>query len=118
MAITIPRKPFNLEAARDMREHGKSLKYVAEHFSMSVETVRKRLIEAGDDTSHANFSWQERRPANTNLTPMEVLATLAIFAYGKTAKEAGEWLDMPKSTVGETARRGARKLRARGLQDA
>ena len=118
MAYTIPRKPFNIIEAQAMHEQGKSLKYISEQFGVSVETARKRLKEYGVDTSHANFSWQERRPANTNLTPMEVLATLAIFAYGKTVSEAGEWLDMPRSTAGETARRGARKLRARGLPNA
>jgi hypothetical protein len=118
MAITIPRKAFNIETAQAMHEDGKSLKYIGQCFGVSVETARKRLKEYGIDTSHANFSWQEKRPANVKLTPMEVLATLAIFAYGKTASEAGEWLDMPRSTAGETARRGARKLRARGLQDA
>ena len=115
MAITIPRKHFNIIEAQAMHEQGKSLKYIGQCFGVSVETARKRLKEYGVDTSHANFDWMERRPANTNLTPMEVLATLAIFAYGKTASEAGEWLDMPKSTAGETARRGARKLRARGI---
>ncbi len=118
MAITVPRKPFNIIEAEAMHEDGRSLKYISQCFGVSVETARKRLKEYGIDTSHANLSWQERRPANTNLTPIVVLATLAIFAYGKTAKEAGEWLDMPKSTVGETARRGARKLRARGLPNA
>ncbi len=118
MAHTIDRKPFNIEQAQAMHEDGKSLKYIGQCFGVSVETARKRLKEYGIDTSHANFSWQEKRPSNLNLSPMEVLATLAIFAYGKTASEAGEWLDMPRSTAGETARRGAKKLRARGLPNA
>jgi DNA-directed RNA polymerase specialized sigma24 family protein len=119
MGLVIPRKPFNLEVARDMREDGKSLKHVAEHFSMSVETVRKRLIEAGDDTSHANFSWRENAPKPTgNLKPMEVLAVLAYHAYGFGLKETAEWLNIPQSTTGSHLSAGTRKLRARGLQDA
>ena len=119
MGLVIPRKPFNLEVARDMREHGKSLKHVAEHFSMSVETVRKRLIEAGDDTSHANFSWRDDKPKPTGtLKPLEVLATLAYHAYGFNVQEISDWIDVPRSTTQQYIAKGTAKLKARGLQDA
>jgi DNA-directed RNA polymerase specialized sigma24 family protein len=115
MAITVQRKPFDAEQAKAMHEEGKSLKAIGQHFGVSVVTARKRVKEIGVDTSHSNFSWRDKRPATSNLSPMELLATLAIFAYGKTAVEAGEWLNIPRSTAGESARRGARKLLARGL---
>lgn len=103
----------------DMYLSGKSLAVISDDTGIPGSRVRHVLLKRGIKMRTRGGKERETDSnIHSNLSPMEVLATLAIFAYGKTASEAGEWLDIPRSTAGETARRGARKLRARGLPNA
>lgn len=102
----------------EMYLSGKSLAVISDETGIPESRVRHVLLERGIKMRTRGGKDRETDSnVHSNLSPMEVLATLAIFAYEKTASQAGEWLDIPRSTAGEAARRGAKKLRARGIQN-
>lgn len=114
---------YKTEVSKDdiveMYLSGKSLAIISDDTGAPGSRVRHVLLKRGIKMRTRGGKERETDSnVHSNLSPMELFATLAIFAYGKTASQAGEWLDIPRSTAGEAARRGARKLRARGLPNA
>ena len=108
---------FSNDYIAELYSQGKSVSSIADETGLPASKVYQALRSM--DVQMRTRGGKDRIIGTSdNLSPMELFATLAICAYGKTASQAGEWLDIPRSTAGEAARRGVMKLRARGLQDA
>jgi DNA-directed RNA polymerase specialized sigma24 family protein len=107
---------FSSDYIAELYSQGKSVASIADETGLPASKVYQAL-RSMDVQMRTRGGKGRVIGTSDNLSPMELFATLAMYAYGKTAAQAGEWLDIPRSTAGEAARRGVMKLRARGLQN-
>ena len=119
MAYVTPKIEIDTQEAIALWFEGKSTAEIGRKMGVSREIARRRLNEAGINTSmKPNLKPKDQPPTHKGtLTPMEVLAVIAFHVHEYKIREVGDWLGVEPRVAQNFIYRGSDKLRRRGIPE-